>query len=465
MTLPPRPPFPRAAPGATSFPRRLPRPPIVLNAGALANLQGHGSPLNLEAAPRPRLTRPPSSPHVQPGARKARTSATFADGTKKKRLPVLNLADVDKPERPERRSSLSGASFASAAFASKVFSTSLARHSLSTTTSPNADGALKLNRWGSLLRRHRQSLDGAEPAAPGEGEGEPASPTSPPSPNKDPRRLVRTRSMPTNVPGNVPGDVPAAADAATPNLARSATTSVARSASATAAGSAPGSPSKEKAKESPGSSTTWDKIVHGRLLNKTTSITNKVHATFLRVVKGLETEQIKDQKRLRFVDDIYKAQGNHDPDYFSPLQRRPEKHAGARLRAAREEEEDAAAAAADERRRGASGGGAGGRDGGGGAGDGAVGVSEVTPSTSGAGGARGAAEEGGTVPARVQAFARAGSSVAFLPKTDEPASGRLGDRVADYLEEVEPATSCSKCPSTRLKPEVIECDATLSCVE
>jgi len=25
-----------------------------------------------------------------------------------------------------------------------------------------------------------------------------------------------------------------------------------------------------------------------------------------------------------------KAQGNSDPDYFSPLQRRPEKHAGAR---------------------------------------------------------------------------------------------------------------------------------------
>jgi len=214
--------------------------------------------------------------------RKARTSATFADGTKKKRLAVLNLADVDKPDRPrlERRSSLSGATTASAAFATRVFRNSLAER----TTGPNADGAGKLNRWGSLLRRHRQSLDDAEPAAPrAPGEAEPASPTSPPSPNKDPRRLVRAQSMPSIVPGilNVPGDVPTAADdAAAPTLARSATTATApQHHSGAAAGGAPGSPSKEKggAKEpSPGSSTAWDKIVHARLSNKTTSISTKV---------------------------------------------------------------------------------------------------------------------------------------------------------------------------------------------
>jgi hypothetical protein len=107
---------------------------------------------------------------------------------------------------------------------------------------------------------------------------------------------------------------------------------------------------------------------------------------------------------------------------------------------------------------GASGGGAGGRDGGGGAGGGDGGVSEVTSFTAGDGGTRGAAEEGGSAP--VLAL-RAGSGVAFLPRPDEPDSGRLGDRVADYLEEVEPGISCAKCRATRSKPSFIELDAPL----
>lgn len=40
----------------------------------------------------------------------------------------------------------------------------------------------------------------------------------------------------------------------------------------------------------------------------------------VRVVKSLETEQIKNQKRLRFVDDIY--EGTNNPDFMSPLARR-----------------------------------------------------------------------------------------------------------------------------------------------
>ena len=39
-------------------------------------------------------------------------------------------------------------------------------------------------------------------------------------------------------------------------------------------------------------------------------------------VKSLETEQIRDQKRIRFVDDIYDASMAEDGDFLSPLRRK-----------------------------------------------------------------------------------------------------------------------------------------------
>jgi hypothetical protein len=198
-----------------------------------------------------------------------------------------------------------------------------------------------------------------------------------------------------------------------------------------------------------------------------------IRDTMVRVVKSLETEQIKDQKRLRFVDDIY--EGNNNPDFMSPLARRPagpEKTetgaAGgggktgqqelAELREQREASERAMMGVVPEH--GAAPPAVGGSGAGGGGGGGGGGGDTVGGGAGGGGGVSGGAGGGGTLHTPMEAHGKGkatggdgggGGPHSTTPRgtphgkhqamtikptsPGEPAGGKLGSAVVKYVDD------------------------------